>query len=303
MLKPSFNPPLFHRHTLELPARPGHNRPMTVSFSDITAMLGARRALPDPCAGACGLVFHQLAAAGIPLSAEWQAVIQRIAQFQNKAWPQIKHPRVAIYASNYGDDLAETQKRLEQLARQDDPLTRLCALNNADLRVYELDLSHQIPATGITEEEAAHALSYGLMAVEEQVDYLFVDSLSAHSETVLFQWQNLLETTDGEALDLLRQSGAGHDLFALLGAVLAARMAGIPVSGSPALTAILPLALARLLPDDHAAGATVFFALPGHFPAQNIVQALAALQELQVILSLGPVPPASKKNLILPNAA
>ena len=274
---------------------------MTVSFSDINAMLAARQPLPDPCGGACGLVFSQLQQAGISLSNEWQYTIQRIAQFQNKAWPQIKHPRVAIYASNYGSDLNETQQRLSQLARQEDPLTRLCSMTNADLRVYELDLSQEI-TSGISEEEAAHALSYGLMAVEEHVDCLIVDCLSANSATMLQQWQNLLlQENNDDALQLLLQAGAGHDLFAMMGAVFAARMANIPVFGSPALNAVLPLALSRILPDE----SDVFITLPTVFATTNIVHALAGLQELQFILALGPVPGKASPviNIVKPNAA
>ena len=277
-------------------------RGMTVSFSDINAMLAARQPLPDPCGGACGLVFHQLQEAGMPLSSEWQYTIQRIAQFQNKAWPQIKHPRVAIYASNYGSDLAETQKRLSQLAQQTDPLTRLCSLTNADLRVYELDLSQEITTTGISEEEAAHALSYGLMAVEEHVDCLIVDCLSANSATVLTEWHTLLlQENETDALTLLLQAGAGHDLFAMLGAVFAARMASVPVFGGAAMAAVLPLALSRILPNE----ADVFMSAPTVFPATNVVQALAGLQQLQFILALGPVPEkaAAKRTLITPSAA
>lgn len=275
---------------------------MTVSFSDIQAMLAARQPLPDPCGGACGLIFHQLQEAGMPLSTEWQYTVQRIAQFQNKAWPEIKHPRVAIYASNYGDDLVETQKRLAQLAQQQDPLTRLCGISNADLRVYELDLTQQIPPAGISEEEAAHALSYGLMAVEEHVDCLIVDCLSANSNAILKKWQDLLlQENETNALSLLQQAGAGHDVFALTGAVFAARMANIPVFGGAVLTAVMPLALSRILPNEQ----DVFMAMPNVFSATNIVQALAGLQQLQFILALGPVAekPAARKNLINPVAA
>lgn len=261
---------------------------MTVTFNDIQSMLEARRPLPEPCAGACTLVFNQLQEEDIPLSTDWRYVIQRVAQFQNKAWPQIRHPRVAIYASDYGQgDLATTQKRLSQLARQEDPLTRLCSMANADLRVYELDLSQPIPEKGISEEEASHALSYGLMAVEEHVDCLIVDCLSSHATRILEAWQTLLlQENTTSPLQLLQQAGAGHDVFAAIGAVFAARMANIPVFGNAVLSTVVPLALSTLLPGEK----DVFMTMPTAFPATNVVHALAGLQELQVILALGPTP-------------
>ncbi|MDB5478437.1 MAG: hypothetical protein JWM96_932, partial [Alphaproteobacteria bacterium] len=148
-----------------------------------------------------------------------------------------------------------------------------------------LDLTPEITAAGISEEEAAQALIYGLMAVEEHVDCLIVDSLSQGSDTILQNWHSeLLKENAAEPLALLQSLGAGHDLFALLGAVLAARMAGIPVFGGAKLGAVLPLVLSHLLPGE----TDIFLLLPAAFPAPDMVQAIMSLQQLQSILALGP---------------
>lgn len=272
---------------------------MTVTFSDIKAMLEARPAHATPCSSACGLHFHELAEAGIPLADDWQYIIQRIAQFQNKPWPVIAHPRVAIYASNYGDDVTETKKRLGQLAQQQDPLTRLCSMTNADLRVYELDLSQEITSAGITEEEASHAMSYGLMAVEEHVDCLIVDCLSSGSRQVLHKWHEaMLIDTFSDPLILLQKCGAGHDLFAMMGAIFAARMANIPVFSGTTSHAIFSLALTKILPNE----SDILIALRSTIPAPDVFEALNGFMQLRFTLALGPQP-AQKKNFVTPRAA
>ena len=268
---------------------------MSVTFSDITAMLQARKPINQPCVPAVTRTLEELSSQGITIPDEWQQTIRLLSVLQNKAWPQLKHPRAAFYASNYGDDVAETQRRLSALAQQNDIATRLCALVNADLRVYELDLSHEITPAGITEEEAAHALSYGLMAVEEHVDCLIVETLAKGSDTVLQKWRDALSNSDN-ALDALLQSGAGHDLFALVGAVLAARMANIPVFGGEKLGAVLPGALAKMLPDEPCH----FMTLPA-IKGDDFVQTISGLQQLHLFLSLGPQP--SHRNLVTPRAA
>ncbi len=271
---------------------------MTVTFSDIRSMLEARQPLPDACSSICNTIITDLHNAGTSLSTEWTAIIQRLAKLQKKNWPSITHPRVALYVSNYGDDLKVTQARLQSLAIQQDPLTRLCALVNADLRVYELDLTQEITG-GITEEEAAHALSYGLMAVEEHVDCLVVDTLAAGSHEVLTAWQSLmLKETSTDPLQLLLQAKAGHDLFALMGAIFAARMAGVPVFGGDKLGAILPLALAQIFPNEE----DIFMVMPSALQTTDTPQAIAGIQQLNFILAMGPQTSAPR-NLVTPKAA
>jgi len=270
---------------------------MSVTFADILAMLDARPPLAS--AAPCHLVKNITALKSdcIQLSTAWTVVVENLAQIQQKNWPQIKHPRLALYASNYGGDITALQQKLQELNTQKDPLTRLCAMLNADLRVYELDLSTQIPGSGIDEVQACHAISYGLMSVEEHVDSLIVDTLSPGAEQILTTWENALRSNQKDnPLTLLLQAGGGHDLFALLGAVFAARMAKIPVFGTARLNDVILLAMARMLPDEM----PVYQVMPEIFSAPDVVQTMAALQNLQFILALGP---QSDPRLVMPKAA
>jgi hypothetical protein len=275
-----------------------HNPAMTVTFSDIQSMLEARQPLPEACSSVCTAIINDLHNAGTSLSAEWIQIIQRLAQLQKKNWPSITHPRVALYVSNYGTDLKATHTRLTSLSMQQDPLTRLCTLVNADLRVYELDLTQEIQ-NGITEEEASHALSYGLMAVEEHVDCLVVDTLATGSYDALDRWHALLlKETDADPLQLLLQAKAGHDVFALMGAVFAARMAGIPIFGGARLGSILPLALAQIFGNEQ----DIFLILPQLMASTDTPQVIAGIQHLNLLLAMGPQTSAAR-TLVTPKAA
>ena len=202
---------------------------------------------------------------------------------------------MALYASNYGRNLKDVQEKLRKLNSQQDALTRLCGMINADLRVYELDLSTEISAAGIDEMQACHAISYGLMAVEDHVDCLIVDTLSAGVDRILSAWDAALDTNN-EPLQALQACGAGHDLFALLGAVFAARMNKVPVFGPKRLHGVLSKALARLLPDEM----PIFLSIPQVFAAPDAIEPMAAVQNLQFILALGP---QADTRAILPQAA
>jgi nicotinate-nucleotide--dimethylbenzimidazole phosphoribosyltransferase len=145
-------------------------------------------------------------------------------------------------------------------------VNQLCLVNDAELRVYEMALEH--PTADFTEGPAmdeagcATAMAYGMMAVDEGLDMLCVGEMGIGNSTsaaalahALFggtaeDWtgpgtgvegsalarkrqvvdravtRHLAETTD--AFDVLRRLG-GHELAAIAGAILAARMGRIPV--------------------------------------------------------------------------
>jgi len=145
-------------------------------------------------------------------------------------------------------------------------VNQLCSLANADLRVYEMALEE--PTGDISEEPAmseidcCHALAYGMMAVEPGIDVLSLgemgignttaaaalchglfggeaadwvgpgtgvdgDRLAAKTALVARAVERHREAA-GDPLELLRRLG-GRELAAIVGAVLAARMARTPV--------------------------------------------------------------------------
>jgi nicotinate-nucleotide--dimethylbenzimidazole phosphoribosyltransferase len=145
-------------------------------------------------------------------------------------------------------------------------VNQLCRAVDADLRVYEMALEEptadftQEPA--MSEEECAMALAYGMMAVEPGIDLLAVGEMGIGNTTsaaalaaALYgggaaQWVGPGTGIAGSALerkievveqgvarhksaakdgfDLLRRLG-GRELAAMVGAIMAARMAHVPV--------------------------------------------------------------------------
>ena len=145
-------------------------------------------------------------------------------------------------------------------------VNQLCAANDAELRVYEMALDHPTAdfteGPAMTEEECATAMAYGMMAVEEGIDILCLGEMGIGNSTsaaalahALFggkaqDWtgpgtgvtgstmdlkiqvvdeavtRHLPEMTD--SFDALRRLG-GHELAAIAGAILAARVGRVPV--------------------------------------------------------------------------
>jgi nicotinate-nucleotide--dimethylbenzimidazole phosphoribosyltransferase len=145
-------------------------------------------------------------------------------------------------------------------------VNQLCKAVDADLRVYEMALDRptadftQAPA--MTEDECARAIAYGMMAVEPGIDLLCLGEMGIANTTsaaalclALFggdaaEWTGPGTGVTGpvlankakvvaegiarhkaaftDPLEILRHVG-GHELAAIVGAVLAARLARVPV--------------------------------------------------------------------------
>ncbi len=145
-------------------------------------------------------------------------------------------------------------------------VNQLCKAVDADLRVYEMALEQptadftQGPA--MTEEECARAMAYGMMAVEPGIDVLCLGEMGIANTTsaaalclalfggeaadwtgpgtgvagaalaskikVVAEGVARHKSASGDPLEVLRRLG-GHELAAIAGAVLAARLARIPV--------------------------------------------------------------------------
>jgi hypothetical protein len=125
----------------------------------------------------------------------------------------LKRPRVAVFAS--ADDAA-----LQALKNPSHALNKLCLSANADLRAYDLG-PH---LTG----DVAQSFTYGLLVVEEGVDVLLPHTTSAN-HLMAQQLQSALSAQPtANAFELLQQNGSVA-MAALCGAMLAARMAQVPV--------------------------------------------------------------------------
>ncbi|HWB51667.1 MAG TPA: nicotinate-nucleotide--dimethylbenzimidazole phosphoribosyltransferase [Stellaceae bacterium] len=181
-------------------------------------------------------------------------------------------------------------------------VNQLCKVFDADLRVYEMNLEAPtadfVDAPALDESDCARAVAYGMMAVEPGLDVLALGEMGIANTTsaaalclALFggsaeAWTGPGTGVAGAALDRKREVVAaavarhrdaagdplewlrrlgGHELAAICGAVLAARMGRVPVlldgfactAAAAVLHAVNPRAL------DHCVVAHVS-AEPGH---------------------------------------
>jgi nicotinate-nucleotide--dimethylbenzimidazole phosphoribosyltransferase len=145
-------------------------------------------------------------------------------------------------------------------------VNQLCRVVDADLRVYELGLDQPTAdftlAPAMTEEECAKAMAYGMMAVETGIDLLALGEMGigntaaaaalcaglfggaaadwvgpgtgvagaalARKAAIVEEALALHRPAGGDAFEVLRRLG-GLELAAVAGAVMAARLARVPV--------------------------------------------------------------------------
>jgi nicotinate-nucleotide--dimethylbenzimidazole phosphoribosyltransferase len=201
-------------------------------------------------------------------------------------------------------------------------INQLSKAADADLRVYELNLEQPTAdfteGPAMSEEDCARAMAYGMMAVEPGVDLLALGEMGIANTTsaaalchALFggtaaDWTGpgtgvvgpaLARKTDvvaagiarhrgalGDGLDIMRRLG-GFELAAIAGAVIAARMAKVPVlldgfactAAAAVLRAVNPQAL------DHCQVAHVS-AEPGH---RRLLEKLGVSPLLDLGMRLG----------------
>lgn len=198
------------------------------------------------------------------------------------------HGVAALGVSAY--PAAVTQQMVKNFLDGGAAVNQLCRVVDADLRVYELNLEEPTAdftrAAAMSEEDCALAIAYGMTSVEPGVDLLAVGEMGIANTTsaaalchALFggtaaEWvgpgtgvagsalarktvvvaegvaRHLGEST--EPFELLRRLG-GRELAAIVGAIMAARQARVPVIldgyAASAAAAVLFAADARAL--DH----------------------------------------------------
>jgi nicotinate-nucleotide--dimethylbenzimidazole phosphoribosyltransferase len=148
---------------------------------------------------------------------------------------QKEHPRIVLYAAAHGIALGqpggsvqEMTEQVEDIVAGHGPLHALVEQADADLRLYDLALdrptrdSRTVPA--MDEADACRAAAYGMMAVEPGVD-IFVTAAIGPGADLAAQ---AMATGEGDPLELLAAKG-GPDIAAMLGVILASRLAGIPL--------------------------------------------------------------------------
>lgn len=228
-----------------------------------------------------------------------------LATWQGRFPPRLGHPRIAIFAGSHGvfdraapgAERGEAARAVEAMVEGRAVLNRLCRLADADLRVYEmaLDLPTADFTAGdaMTESDCARAIAYGMMAVEQGVELVAVAGLGDGSDVAAAALRRALNGPDAsgpaaalspeaeaavaagidlhggsgaDPFELLRRLG-GSEIAAMVGTLLAARMAKVPVlidgpaalAAAAVLRAAVPDGIAHCAVTDAAAGQ----ALPG----------------------------------------
>ena len=168
--------------------------------------------------------------AGYGRAGEWLLWLARAQGVK----PQVDRVRLAVFAGSHGchtGSIEETRKLIAPLAGADDAVVRVLQQVDADLRLYELDLDH--PTEDFTKgpaidlDAAAHAMAYGMMAVEPGLHLLALAGIGAGGEAAHKALLAELPKSE-DALATLAAHG-GMETCAMLGAILAARLAKVPV--------------------------------------------------------------------------
>jgi nicotinate-nucleotide--dimethylbenzimidazole phosphoribosyltransferase len=182
-----------------------------------------------------------------------------LAGAQRRNPPALVHPRVALFAAVHGvaADLDRGSREtiaaeLAALVEGTGDLHRLVAARDADLRVYELalDMPTQDSRAGpaMRADEAARAVAYGMMAIEPGLDAVVLSSLGLGGDMAAAAICAALSpgmsvtsphgdrmaeavTRHSPARDPLALLAAlgGPDIAAMVGAILAARLAGAAI--------------------------------------------------------------------------
>jgi nicotinate-nucleotide--dimethylbenzimidazole phosphoribosyltransferase len=202
--------------------------------------------------------------------AEW------LAAWQGRASPRVEHPRIAVFAGSHGVAARGvsaypsevTGQMVKNFLAGGAAINQLAQSIDADLRIYELDLAHPTgdftQGVAMSEERAANAMAYGMMAAEPGLDVLCLGEMGIANTTTaatlsaaLFggsgaDWAGPGTGVKGAALThkiavidealahhrpaiaqcdplALLAAVGGEELAAIAGAVVAARMGRIPV--------------------------------------------------------------------------
>ena len=203
-----------------------------------------------------------------------EQIVAWLATWQGKYPPKINHPRTAVFAANHGVanlgvsafPSSVTEQMVQNFISGGAAVNQLCKVFDSDLRVYELALDQptndftQGPA--MTEADCAHAMAYGMMAVEPGLDVLCLGEMGIGNTTsasalslalfggnakdwvgsgtgissdsldkkikIVQQACELHGNMKGDPLAIFAALG-GLELAAIAGAILAARLAKVPV--------------------------------------------------------------------------
>jgi len=134
-----------------------------------------------------------------------------LATWQGRHPPSVARPRVAVFAGGHGVAARGvsayppevTGQMVRAFVEGGAAINQLCAVFDADLRVYEM--APELPtadftkAPAMSESDCAHALAYGMMAVEDGFDVMLLGEMG------------IANTTSAAALSCALVGGAPED--------------------------------------------------------------------------------------------
>jgi nicotinate-nucleotide--dimethylbenzimidazole phosphoribosyltransferase len=154
---------------------------------------------------------------------------------QGRISPRLERPRAAVFLGRWRHGDAGEAAVLDALRAGRARVSALCRAYDAELRVYEMALDDPdggFASAGLTQGQCAAAMAYGMTAVEEGIDLLCLAATGPGLSQAAAGLSHALFAGDatggGAPLAALARHG-GHALAALAGAVIAARVARVPV--------------------------------------------------------------------------
>ena len=255
-----------------------------------------------------------------------EKIVEWLASWQGQYPPHINHPRTAVFAANHGIaklgvsafPSSVTAQMVQNFISGGAAVNQLCRVFDSDLRVYELGLDQ--PTRDFTEEpamteaECAHAMAYGMMAVEPGLDILCLGEMGIGNTTsasaislalfggnseewvgngtgisaetrnkkvkIIEQSCELHSNIGGDPLHIFAALG-GLELAAIAGAILAARLARLPVVLDGFACSVAAAVLFAIKPD------TIEHCLVSHCSAEPGHRKLLQHIDKEPLLDLG----------------
>ena len=156
-----------------------------------------------------------------------------MAAWQRRSVVKCDHPRVATFAgavmpANEPENLNAAKQWMQSASNGGDWQQYWCAALDCDWRIYDMGLDFPAllpPARPVDESTIAEAVAYGMMAVEQGIDILILQ-LAGAGHDIAAEW--MLRQPKSDPFELLMHLGS-RDVAGLYGAMIAARMARVPV--------------------------------------------------------------------------
>jgi nicotinate-nucleotide--dimethylbenzimidazole phosphoribosyltransferase len=170
------------------------NAQPAVTFDEIRALM---RDLPGPDleAGTAALGRQNQLTKPRGSLGRLEELAQWIATWQGSSTPEMRRPRISVFAGNHGIAARGvsaypsevTAQMVQNFINGGGAVNQLSEAADADLRVYELDLDRPTRdfTTGpaMTEEGCARAMAYGMMAVEQGLHVICLGEMGIANTT------------------------------------------------------------------------------------------------------------------------